>query len=171
MNSARERHRLHHLSRFVITATILLAVGCMGCTKSGESSGVASVQDRPAADSAAPSATPAPTKPVTPPVTPTQPATPDQPAALSRADEAAYQELMDRARQAMLRNEYSEAAKLCAEALGYKPGDEDANTMCGLAACGMRDGALAKKYADQVQVARRTIIRQQCLKFGVPDIK
>lgn len=107
---------------------------------------------------------PAPTAARPAPTTPTKPAKP-----ASEASE--YKKLMDEARTAMMANKYGEAAKACKAALAVKPGDQGAITMCGIAACRMKDGALAKKYAEQAADARKAMIRQQCLKTAAPGFE
>lgn len=82
-----------------------------------------------------------------------------------------YEQLMEEAKEAAKQGQYGKARKQCADALKLRPKDPDAVTLCGLAACNMKNAKLAKKYQEMANPQRKQIIRQFCLKAGLRDFQ
>lgn len=110
---------------------------------------------------------------VAPASQPTQPA-PPIPGQLSPMHAArqltpaqAYNTYIRQSVAAMRRNDYRLALQRSEDALRIRPGDSRAATIAGLAACQLKDAALARKYYHQVSARRQPFIRQICLRSGI----
>lgn len=78
-----------------------------------------------------------------------------------------FDELMTEAKDAAKANLYGKALRLCSDALKLKPGDQEAVSVCAIAACGMGNIKQAKRYHKQAIGARQSQIVQICMLKGV----
>ncbi|WP_428261931.1 protein kinase domain-containing protein [Haliangium sp.] len=76
-------------------------------------------------------------------------------------------ELMDDARTAAKSGQYGVALRHCNDALELEPRNRDALTICGMAACSLKDEGRAKRYYKRTPRARRAALAQVCLRHGV----
>jgi ABC transport system ATP-binding/permease protein len=82
-----------------------------------------------------------------------------------------YEQLMTESRAAYMSGQYGKARRLCNDALRLKPRDQEAATLCGFAACNMKNAKLAKRYQSMLPETRKSSVRQTCLKAGIRDFE
>jgi Flp pilus assembly protein TadD len=97
---------------------------------------------------------------------PPQPERPvsSEPAALTDADIAT---LLADAKEAARNNNWSEARRKAEEVLRVRPGDQDALSVGGIAACNLSDKERAIKYIDRLKGHRQNMMKQICAAKGV----
>ncbi len=78
-----------------------------------------------------------------------------------------FDEVLEDAKAAARGGLYGRARRLCGEALRIRPGDQEAILTCGIAACGLGDARLAKRYHGQASGPRQSQIYQVCLSKGI----
>lgn len=78
-----------------------------------------------------------------------------------------FDELLSEAKDAAKINLYGKALRLCSDALKLKPGDQEAVSVCAIAACGMGNQKQAKRYQKMAIGARQNQIAQVCMLKGV----
>jgi ABC transport system ATP-binding/permease protein len=82
-----------------------------------------------------------------------------------------YEQLMTESRAAYMSGQYGKARRLCNDALKLKPRDQEAATLCGFAACNMKNAKMAKRYQAMLPETRKSSVRQTCLKAGIRDFE
>jgi len=87
-----------------------------------------------------------------------------EPAALTDADIAT---LLADAKEAARNNNWSEARRKAEEVLRVRPGDQDALSVGGIAACNLSDKERAIKYIDRLKGHRQNMMKQICAAKGV----
>lgn len=78
-----------------------------------------------------------------------------------------FDELMAEAREAAKINLYGKALRLCSDALKLQPGEQEAVSVCAIAACGMGNQKQAKRYHRMAIGTRQNQILQICQSKGV----
>ncbi len=79
-------------------------------------------------------------------------------------------QLTQETKDAFKKGQYGLALRRCKEALKIKS-DQETITLCGLAACNLKNSRQAKRYYDKAIAGRKTFILQSCLKQGIDPRK
>jgi pSer/pThr/pTyr-binding forkhead associated (FHA) protein/tetratricopeptide (TPR) repeat protein len=95
----------------------------------------------------------------------------DEDGSSSSKPSKSYEQLMTESRAAYMSGQYGKARRLCNDALKLKPRDQEAATLCGFAACNMKNAKLAKRYQSMLPETRKSSVRQTCLKAGIRDFE
>ena len=86
-------------------------------------------------------------------------------------NDKSFDELMTEAKDAAKAGQYGKAQRLCSDALKLKPGDQDAVSVCGIAACGQNNAKAAKRYHKMAIGERKQQIVQICLLKGIDILR
>jgi pSer/pThr/pTyr-binding forkhead associated (FHA) protein len=97
-------------------------------------------------------------------------ATPSTPAAPADAvlSETQIASLITDAKEAARNNNWAEARRKADEVLKVRPGDQDALSVAGIAACNLSDRERALRYIDRLKGERQHMMKQICAAKGVP---
>ena len=82
-----------------------------------------------------------------------------------------FEQLLDQTRSAMMAGQYAKSLRFCEMAAEKKPSDQQAASLCGMAACRLKSSAKARRFIRKINSAtRQQQVQQICLQEGVTDI-